>query len=170
MSRRTIETFYAAFERLDGDAMQSCYADDASFDDEAFSLRGRREVGAMWRMLCDGVKAKGREVWRLQWRDVTESSAHWEATYLFSATGHTVHNVIDASFEFDRDGRIVRHVDRFDFWRWSRQALGVPGVLLGWSPMLRGKVRATAAARLAKFMADDEQRRRAPAGGASGSR
>lgn len=153
MSRQTIEEFYAAFARLDGEAMERRYADDATFDDEAFSLRGRREIGAMWRMLCDGVKAKGRDVWRLEWRDVTERSAHWEATYRFTATGRMVHNVIDATFEFDRDGRIARHVDRFDFWRWSRQALGAPGVLLGWSPMLRNKVRATAADRLAKFIA-----------------
>lgn len=154
MSRSTIDGFYAAFERLDADAMQSHYADDAAFDDEAFSLRGRREIGAMWRMLCNGVQAKGRDVWKLQWRDVTDTSAHWEATYRFTATGRIVHNVIDASFAFDGDGRIARHVDRFDFWRWSRQALGAPGLLLGWSPMLRAKVRKTAAARLATFVAE----------------
>jgi len=41
----------------------------------------------------------------------------------------------------------------FDFWAWSRQALGLPGWLLGWTPWLRRKVRATAARNLAKFMA-----------------
>ena len=53
-----------------------------------------------------------------------------------------MHNAIDATFEF-RDGLIVRHVDRFDFWRWSRQALGPIGLLLGWTPILRRKVRRT---------------------------
>ena len=39
------------------------------------------------------------------------------------------------------------------FRSWSRQALGTPGLLLGWSPFLRNKVRATAAANLKRFLA-----------------
>ena len=52
--------------------------------------------------------------------------AHWDATYTYSATGRRVDNRIDATFAF-RDGLIVRHDDRFDLWRWARQALGVQG-------------------------------------------
>ena len=153
MSRKTIETLYAAFARLDSDAMAACYAENARFDDAAFSLAGRREIGGMWRMLCEAVKAKGREVWKLDVSAITDDSAHWEPQYRFSATGRMVHNIIDAQFEFDSAGLIVRHQDTFDFWRWSRQALGAPGMLLGWTPFLRGKVRAQAGASLAKFLA-----------------
>ncbi len=152
MSRATLARFYTAFQNLDGEAMQACYASDAEFDDEAFSLRGREEVGAMWRMLCDVTKAKGRDVWKLDY-SVTESSSHWEAHYRFSATGRMVHNIIDGEFTFDAQGLIKSHRDRFDFWRWSRQALGTPGLLLGWSPMLRNKVRAQAAKNLAAWRA-----------------
>ena len=153
MSRKTIETLYAAFARLDSDAMAACYAENARFDDEAFSLSGRREIGGMWRMLCEAVKAKGRDVWKLEVSAITDNSAHWEPYYRFSATGRMVHNIIDAQFEFDSAGLIVRHKDTFDFWRWSRQALGAPGMLLGWTPFLRGKVRAQAGANLKKFLA-----------------
>ena len=153
MSRKTIETLYAAFARLDSDAMAACYAENARFDDAAFSLAGRREIGGMWRMLCEAVQAKGREVWKLEVSAITDNSAHWEPQYRFSATGRMVHNIIDAQFEFDSAGLIVRHQDTFDFWRWSRQALGAPGMLLGWTPFLRGKVRAQAGASLAKFLA-----------------
>jgi SnoaL-like domain len=153
MSRATIERLYAAFARLDADAMAACYAPDARFDDEAFSLRGRAQTGAMWAMLCDAVKTKGRDVWKLEVSNVTERSAHWEATYRFSATGRLVHNIIEAEFEFDSERLITRHRDRFDFWRWSRQALGAPGLLLGWTPMLRAKVRAQAAKNLERFTA-----------------
>lgn len=69
--------------------------------------------------------------------------AHRRPRYTFSATGRPVHNVVDATFEL-RDGLIVTHVDEFDFWRWSRQALGPIGVLLGWSSVVRRKVQATA--------------------------
>jgi len=152
MSRATIEKFYAAFARLDDATMRSCYAEDATFDDEAFSLRGRREVAGMWSMLCAATRAKGADVWKLEVSGITENSAHWVAFYRFSATGRLVRNSIDAKFEFGPDGLIRRHVDHFDFWKWSRQALGAPGLLLGWTPMLRNKVKQQAAHNLRKFM------------------
>jgi hypothetical protein len=83
--------------------------------------------------------------------DDRKGSCHWEAWYTFSRTGKKVHNVIDASFEF-KEGLILVHKDVFDFWRWSRQALGVAGLLLGWSPILKNKIQATAASGLRKFM------------------
>jgi ketosteroid isomerase-like protein len=154
--RQTIERLYQAFARLDADSMAQCYAPDATFDDEVFSLKGRPEVMGMWTMLCDAVRAKGQDDWRLVWSGVqAEGSggrAHWEAWYRFSATGRLVHNRIDATFRFAPDGRIAIHRDRFDFWRWSRQALGAPGLLLGWTPLLRGKVRAQAAANLRRHL------------------
>jgi SnoaL-like domain len=152
MSRATLERFYKAFASLDAKTMAECYAQDASFEDEVFSLRGRTHVGGMWTMLCANVKKSGRTDWKLAWRDITDHSAHWEPTYRFSSTGRLVHNVIDAEFEFDSQGLIKRHRDRFDFWRWSRQALGPMGVLLGWSGFLRNKVRRAANRSLAKHL------------------
>lgn len=156
MSRAAVERFYAAFERLDSAAMEACYAEKARFDDEVFSLVGRRRIGGMWRMLCGATKAKGRAHWELQAGGITEQgsrvTAHWETRYLFPASGRLVHNQIDAEFEFDADDLITRHRDRFDFWRWARQALGLPGLLLGWTPFLRHKVQAQAAANLHRFL------------------
>ncbi|MCY7315430.1 MAG: nuclear transport factor 2 family protein [Rubrivivax sp.] len=152
MSRATIERFYAAFARLDADAMQACYAPDAHFDDEAFALQGRQQIGGMWRMLTEATRATGLPHWKLVATDITDHSAHWEAHYLFSATGRRVHNKIDAAFVFDNSGLITRHRDRFDFWAWSRQALGLSGLLLGWSGWLRKQVRARAAAQLKRFL------------------
>lgn len=150
-----IDRFYAAFAVLDGDAMQACYAADAQFEDPVFQLKGRAQVGGMWRMLCGATREKGRDAWKLEASgisaDATSGRAHWEAYYRFSATGRLVHNVIDAKFSF-KDGLIATHRDTFDFWLWSRQALGLPGTLLGWTPMLRNKVRAQAAAGLGSFL------------------
>lgn len=146
--------FYTAFAALDDAAMAACYAPDARFRDEVFELNGREEIAAMWGMLCAATRSKGRDAWALEFSGVDADDrvgrAHWEAHYRFSATGRLVHNRIDGAFEF-RDGTIVAHHDRFDFWRWSRQALGAPGALLGWSPMLRNKVRVQAAKNLAAF-------------------
>lgn len=155
-NEQSIARFYAAFAELDAPGMAPFYADNVEFDDEAFSLRGKQQVMGMWTMLSEATKAKGRDVWRLEYSGISASGnsgqAHWEAHYRFSATGRMVHNIIDAQFTFNDQGLVVKHHDRFNFWRWSSQALGTPGLLLGWSPMLRNKVRATAAGNLAKFM------------------
>jgi ketosteroid isomerase-like protein len=152
----TIERFYAAFAALDDAAMAACYAPDAKFRDPVFTLDGREQIAAMWAMLAEATRKTGRDAWKLEYWDVhaedEHGGAHWEARYRFSATGRLVHNRIDARMVF-REGLIVAHLDDFDFWAWSRQALGAPGWLLGWTPLLRNKVRAQAATKLAPFKA-----------------
>lgn len=32
-----------------------------------------------------------------------------------------------------KDGEIIKHTDDFNCWRWTAQALGLPGYLFGWS-------------------------------------
>jgi ketosteroid isomerase-like protein len=147
----TIRRFYSAFQKRDAATMAACYAPDVRFSDPVFTdLRGG-DAGAMWKMLCE----RGKDL-KIEFSGVSADGAigraHWEAWYTFSTTGRKVHNVIDAEFEF-RDGLIVTHTDRFDLYRWSRQALGVAGVLLGWSPLLQNKVRAMAAKGLADYRA-----------------
>ena len=153
----TLEKFYNAFAHLDVDTMATCYAADAQFDDEAFSLRGHDQVMGMWRMLCETTKAKALADWKLVYSgieaDDKTGKAHWEADYRFSATGRLVHNVIDGVFDFNDQGLITRHRDSFNFWSWARQALGAPGLLRGLTPFLRQKVRTTAATNLQKFEA-----------------
>lgn len=154
---QTLEKFYRAFAALDSATMRSCYAPDVRFEDEVFTLRGVDEVAGMWDMLCSTTRAKGLADWKLEYSgieaDDTVGSAHWDAHYLFSATGRKVLNRIDARFTFTPEGLIATHRDSFDFWAWSRQALGAPGVLLGWTPLLRNKVRQQADANLRKFLA-----------------
>ena len=103
----------------------------------------------MWRMLTSRAKDFSLTFDSVR-ADERGGSAHWVATYLFSQTGRTVVNDIRASFVI-RDGLIVEHHDVFDFWRWSRQALGAPGVLLGWTPFLHNKVRQQAQKGLRAF-------------------
>ena len=145
-----IERFYACFEKRDGDGMARCYHADIAFSDPVFPLLQGSQAGAMWKMLCDQAREFTLSVSGIQ-ADETTGRAHWEARYFFSATGRHVHNKIDACFQF-QDGKIIRHRDRFDFWRWSRMALGPAGLCLGWSPMLKNKVRRQAAKSLARYI------------------
>ena len=148
-----LQKFYLAFSHRDHATMAACYHPNAQFTDEVFDLAGWK-IGAMWRMLCERGTDLRIEFGNLQ-ADATRGQAHWEAWYTFSVTRHKVHNIIDAEFEF-RDGLILRHVDRFDFYRWSRQALGLPGLLLGWTDKVHEKVKATGAKGLEDFIAKEK--------------
>jgi len=138
-NRELITRFYQAFQRLDAEAMVACYSDDIVFSDPVFGTLRGQDACDMWRMLT--TRAKGFTLKFDNVRaDAHSGSAHWVASYLFSQTGRTVVDDIQARFVI-RDGLICQHDDSFDLWRWSRQALGSPGVLLGWTPLLQNKVR-----------------------------
>jgi ketosteroid isomerase-like protein len=146
MSAELIERFYAAFARLDGDAMAACYTPDVVFSDPAFGTLEGEEAGDMWRMLTG--RAEDLEISLAEHDD---SSAHWLADYTFR-TGRRVHNDVRAEFAF-RDGLICEHHDSFSFYAWSRQALGPIGMALGWTPLLRSKVNREARSGLEEFRA-----------------
>lgn len=142
--------FWESLAAKDADEMAACYAADATFEDEVFTLRGA-ECGTMWRMLFHGAADLRIKAHPLKEGD---GIAHgtWEAWYTFSATGRPVHNRIRSRLVV-RDGKVVDHKDQFSFWRWSRQALGLKGWLLGWTPLVRMAVRKQARKRLDKWTA-----------------
>jgi len=146
-----ITKFYTAFQNKDVSTMQECYSDQATFSDAAFTVLNAKEVRAMWAMLIKGGKDMRVEFSNVK-ADEHGATAHWDAYYTFSATGRNVFNQIDASFIIE-NGKIVKHTDHFDFHTWSKQALGLPGLLLGWTSFLKNKVRKQASAKLAAYMA-----------------
>lgn len=146
----TLNTFYSAFTQRDWAVMGACYHEEARFSDPVFPGLDAQAVRAMWKMLL----TSGADL-RVTYTTLEETAeggrVRWEAWYTFSRTGRPVHNIITSTFTL-KDGLILVQRDRFDFWRWSRQALGTTGLLLGWSPILRDKVRTTAATGLKKAM------------------
>ena len=77
-------------------------------------------------------------------------SAQWIATYNFSKTNRKVVNVIQAQFQF-KDGLIIKHTDDFDIWKWSKQAFGITGHLLGWTGFFQKKIQQQALLSLKKY-------------------
>ena len=147
----TIERLYAGMAAHDGDAMAACYAPEATFTDPVFTGLRAGEPGDMWRML---MSRSGDMAVHLTEHEATgdgRGSAHWIAHYTFSSTGNRVVSDVQSLFDFDHRGLIVWQQDDFDFWTWARQALGRPGLLLGWTPMLQHKVRDTSKGQLAAF-------------------
>ena len=136
---KTLQDFYACFGRRDAGGMVACYDPSVAFSDPVFpDLKGAEAI-AMWRMLCERAKDLRIEASAIE-ADDGKGRAHWDAWYLFSKTGRQVHNQVDATFEF-REGKIVRHADRFDLWRWAGMALGLKGRLLGWAPFVQRAIR-----------------------------
>lgn len=130
-----VTEFYTAFANQNYRGMIACYHNDIEFSDPAFGTLKGDEAKAMWQMLIERSGGKLKVVFS----DVTANSAHWEAFYEFSKTGRNVHNKIDARFEF-KDGKIYRHHDHFNLWKWSTQALGASGFLLGYTSFFKNKL------------------------------
>jgi hypothetical protein len=149
----TIRKLYEGLDAHDGEAMASCYAPNAHFSDPVFPDLTGSQAGDMWRMLTS--RATDLEVELPEAKaDAEAGAARWIATYTFAATGRRVVNRVRSDFKFDASGLITEQHDDFGFWKWSRQALGTPGLVLGWTPILRNKVQANAAAELARFRAN----------------
>jgi len=150
--KSTIEKFYQAFEEKDAETMASCYHDDIVFEDPAFGVLKGEKAKNMWRMLCKSLKEDEKA--SIQFSNIeandSKGKAHWEAHYAFGKTGRRVHNLIDAEFEL-KDGLIIKHTDKFDLYRWSKQALGFSGVMIGWTGFFKKKLNAQTNRLLSKF-------------------
>ncbi|WP_207537817.1 nuclear transport factor 2 family protein [Sabulicella rubraurantiaca] len=155
--RQLLERFFAAVQRRDHETIASCYTEDATFEDIAFSLSGRSEIHAMWRMIA---ASDLRVTFVVEDASTQEGHARWTADYTFrakpDAPGRPVHNELRSSFAF-RDGRIARQVDESNALRWGMQALGpVRGVISTLLPFLR---RRAARRKLDDFKARERQPR-----------
>jgi len=150
-----IETFYTAFQSRDFVAMQNCYTSDATFEDPAFGVLTAKQTQAMWHMLCK--RATDLEItFEIISETEYSATAKWIAEYTYATEGTFVHNEIDATFEL-KEGKIFRHKDEFSIWKWSRQALGLTGWYLGWTPLLRKTIRRSVLSALNKFIEKNPQ-------------
>jgi ketosteroid isomerase-like protein len=146
-----VERFYAAFDRRDHGAMAASYAPTARFSDPVFQALTGPRIGTMWRMLCE--RATDLRVERGPVRMAGDMvRVEWQAWYTYSATGRRVHNRIAASLRVEH-GLIRRHDDVFDLYRWARQALGIKGLVLGWTPPVQRAIRRQASRSLDAFAA-----------------
>ncbi len=133
-----INNFYESFAKADPEGMVICYDENIVFSDPAFGELKGNNAKNMWRMLL----GRGNDI-KITFENVQADdktgSANWRAEYVYSQTGRKVINIISAQFEFN-NGKIIKHTDSFNLWRWTQQALGWKGYLLGWSPFMKKKI------------------------------
>jgi ketosteroid isomerase-like protein len=149
-NEQLIRKFYTAFANSDTKTMCECYHPDIHFVDPAFGLLKGNDARQMWKMVIE--KSKGNM--KIEFSDIKADeymgSANWVATYNFSKSNRKVVNRIDALFQF-KDGLIIKHTDDFSIWEWSKQALGLKGLLLGWTGFMEKKIQEQALSSLKQY-------------------
>lgn len=146
-----ITKFYTAFQKKDAEGMVKHYANNISFEDPAFGNLNGDDAKNMWRMLCSNTSEIEID-FKIMDSHQNQVTAHWVAKYTFSKTGRNVINKIDATFILENQ-QIVSHVDVFNLWTWSKQAMGPMGWLFGWSDYFRKKLQQTTSKSLSKYSA-----------------
>lgn len=146
-----IEKFYTSFANGNFKEMTACYHENIVFQDPVFGrLEGKRAV-KMWEMLL----TKRTESTKISFDNIHATSDHgtanWTAKYVYGDANRKVTNVVRANFKF-KEGKIIEHIDSFDLWKWSKQAMGIVGYLVGWSPFMKNKIQKTTKMRLDTFI------------------
>jgi uncharacterized protein len=131
-----LHRLFTGLNQHEPDAMASCYAPDATFEDIAFRRHGRNEIHDMWRMICLG----GSEIsatFEILHADDRTGRVRLVDAYKFGDDKRPVINVIDSQFAF-RDGLIITHRDDCDAHAWGAAAIGgIKGFIAGHVPFVR---------------------------------
>ncbi len=93
----------------------------------------------MWEMLLSKKDSKASINYEILEVDDKRAKVFWKAEYKYGLKRRAVVNKVTANFIF-KDGMILKHIDDFNLWVWSRQALGTSGYLLGWSSYMRHQI------------------------------
>ena len=144
------QQFYTAFAKKDYLELARFYHNDLSFTDPAFGTLSRSETLAMWEMLF--TSADDLDInFKLLTSGDNFVVVEWRANYSFGSKKRFVKNIIKAKLLIE-DDLIIRHIDSFNLYRWSRQAMGIAGWLIGWTGFFRRKLQKQTRSRLASFI------------------
>ena len=150
-NEQLIGHFYEAFNRRDAAAMNACYSDDIVFYDPVFELLEHGRAKDMWEMLCKNARDLSISYGNVKNLGDDYYTCDWVATYTFSQTGRKVVNNVKAHMKI-QDRKITEHSDAFSLHKWSAQALGFSGWLLGWNSFFRRKIKNKAKRNLMNYV------------------
>jgi len=135
-NKEIIIKFYDAFSNHNPETMVNFYDDNIEFEDPAFGILKGIAAKMMWKMLIEISKGNLKITVENIKSEENFGSVDWKAEYIFSQTKRKVINNVHAEFEF-QNGKIIKHKDFFDFYKWSCQALGIFGFLFGKSKVFK---------------------------------
>jgi len=153
-NKELIENFYTSFSKGDFKGMTACYHPEVVFHDNIFgTLKGQRAF-KMWEMLLSQKSVNLKITFSDVEANAEHGSAKWVAEYEYGKKKRKIVNVVHSTFRFEKD-KIIAHNDNFDVWRWTQQALGPVGYLLGWTDFMRKKIQKTVNKRLDYFISKE---------------
>ncbi len=150
-TREIASGFYSAFAKADAETMISFYDDKIEFEDPAFGKLKGNDAKMMWQMLIERSRGNLKVSHQLNESSETIAKVNWTAVYPFSKTGRIITNHIEAIMIME-NGKIIKHTDYFNLWKWSRQAMGWKGFILGWTPFFRKKLQQQTRKMLQQYM------------------
>jgi hypothetical protein len=145
-----INKFYSSFSQKNIAGMLECYDDSIEFEDPVFGNLSGSKAKAMWQMLIERSTGLTLTFSNVSANDEV-GEADWVAEYTFSKTNRKIVNKIHANFKF-KENKIITHKDNFNLWKWSCMALGWKGYLLGFTPIVTGKIKSEAMSGLELYM------------------
>lgn len=154
-----VDRFFEAFSASDWQTMARCYHDKASFSDPVYPDLREERIVYMWHQLLSAAETSnlnsGRKKslslnnlkleYRVLFGDERKAQVLWTASYRYG--NRSVSNEVLSTLAI-WDDKIVRQVDEYNFWRWSRQALGLTGLAFGTMPWYQRSVQRSAQSRL----------------------
>jgi SnoaL-like domain len=145
-----LQQLFSGLNRHDHEAMASCYQETATFTDIAFQLKGKKQIHAMWHLICEpGWPADIKAMFHIVHADEHVGWVNLVDEYTFGPNRKPVTNVIDSHFRF-ADNLIASQHDFCDSRSWAAMAVGgLSGFLAGEFRFLRSR---NAAALLRKFV------------------
>jgi len=146
-----IEKFYSSFSNGNIKEMTECYHKNISFHDPVFGTLKRKRVLKMWEMLLSRRTKSTKISFTNIQTTIETGTANWTAEYIYGEKNRKIINIVSANFKF-KDGKIIEHTDTFNLWKWTQQAIGTVGYLIGWTPFMRNKIQKTAKQQLDNFM------------------
>jgi len=150
-NKELIEKFYTSFSNGNANGMTECYHKNIQFQDPVFGKLKGVEAVKMWEMLLSKKSSTTKISFSGIETSENKGSVNWVANYVYGKEKRKVTNKVSANFKF-KDGKIIEHIDTFNVWLWSKQALGTIGFLLGWTPFMKHKIQKTTKKQLEDFI------------------
>jgi hypothetical protein len=127
-----VEQLFKAFQSKDTDAIFATYAADCQFDHPLIGRLSKNEfsmaIRAFMRATPDYELA-----FQINHTDAKRVDVEWTITHIFHLTAKVIkqHGTTTC---FLSNNRIVQQIDKFDRRAWSRQAMGMTGLVLSFVP------------------------------------
>ena len=125
-----LNEFFIAFTNHDVETMLSYYHKDIIYDDIGFGKQKGENAKAVWYFLLGKVDKNAVITFSNIQITKNKGQVNWTTKYTFGK--RKIINQVTATFHF-KDGKIIYHKDDYSLWKWSQQAFGIVGYLIGWS-------------------------------------